>query len=270
VTATTALPAYSTELPLTSVQLPRISVIMPAYNEEAHVTDCIQNAKKQLNRSGMPYEILLVNDGSTDRTREVASALNEDGRLRIVGYPQNQGKGFAVQYGSRFVVGDIVVLMDSDADVSPDLIQQYINVLQNSDLAIASKWHPESVVSTPILRRFLSHAFHVLVMLLTGVTVSDTQSGFKAFRRDALTRIMTLISVKRYAYDVEVLTVAKLLNMKVAELPIKIQLSSLFSIRQVFRMLVDLLGITYRLRVIRWYQSNLSKSQPHYEPIIKW
>jgi len=79
-----------------------------------------------------------------------------------------------------------------------------------------------------------------------------------------------LVSVKRYAFDVELLAVARLLKLRVVELPVKIRLGSLFSARQVIRMLVDVLGITYRLRVIRWYQKNLHNRQPKYKPIIEW
>jgi hypothetical protein len=120
------------------------------------------------------------------------------------------------------------------------------------------------------MRRLLSHAFNRLVMLLTGLRVSDTQTGFKAFRREALEKIMNLVSVKHYAFDVELLVAAKLLRLRIVELPIKISLASLFSVRYVLRMFVDLLGITYRLRVIHWYQSNLHNPEAAYKPIIKW
>jgi hypothetical protein len=160
--------------------------------------------------------------------------------------------------------------MDSDADVKPDLMKQYVTVLRNNDIALASKWHPDSRVSTPVMRRLLSHAFNLLVMLLTGLRVSDTQSGFKAFRREALDKIMNLVSVKHYAFDVELLVAAKLLKLRIIELPIKIHLNSLFSARYVLRMLVDLLGITYRLRVTQWYQKNLHNPQAVYKPIVKW
>jgi hypothetical protein len=102
---------------------------------------------------------------------------------------------------------------------------------------------------------------------VAGVRVSDTQSGFKAFRSEALAKAMSLVSVKHYAFDVELLAVAKLLKLRIVEVPVRIRLGSLFSARQVVRMLVDLLGITYRLRVIRWYQKNLYNARATYRPI---
>ena len=239
-----------------SVTAPKISVIMPTYNEEENIAGCIALASARLGSLGWPYEIIVVDDGSTDATRrETRTADNP--HVKVVGYPHNRGKGFALKYGVKHATGDVVVFMDGDADIKPDLIEQYVTLLKDNDIAIASKRHPDSKVSAPILRRFLSHGFHCLVMLVTGVRVSDTQSGFKAFRREALSKVMSLVSVKRYAFDVEVLAVARLLKLRIVELPVKIHLGSLFSARQVVKMLVDLLGITYRLRVIRWYQRNL-------------
>jgi glycosyltransferase involved in cell wall biosynthesis len=252
-----------------SALIPKISVIMPAYNEQGRIRQSTLIARTYLDLLTIPYEIIIVDDGSTDRTREEAAACWKDSQVRVVGYGRNQGKGFATKFGAKYAAGDFVVFVDSDADISLDLIRQYVSVLDDNDIAIASKWHPSSQVSTPVLRKLLSRAFHCIVLLLTGVTVSDTQSGLKAFRGEALTEIMRLISVKRYAFDVEVLTVAKLLGLRIAELPVKIQLDSLFSIRHVLRMFVDLLGITYRLRVTRWYQANLHNSHAKYDHRIR-
>jgi glycosyltransferase involved in cell wall biosynthesis len=257
--------------PITSsLVAPKISVIMPAHNEEKAISECISGARVHLERLACPYEIIIVDDGSTDGTRAEAVRAAGNPHVKVVGYDRNQGKGFAIKHGTKYVTGDLVVFMDSDADVKPDLIEQYAAVLRNNDVALASKWHPDSRVSTPIMRRLLSHAFNRLVMLLTGLRVSDTQTGFKAFRREALASVMSLVSVKHYAFSVELLVVAKLLNLRIIELPIKIHLNSLFSARHIFRMFVDLLGITYRLRVIHWYQKNLYSRQAVCRPIIKW
>jgi glycosyltransferase involved in cell wall biosynthesis len=243
---------------------------MPAYNEEGKIAECVAHARAHLESLECPYEIIIVDDGSTDGTRAEAIRVSDNPDVRVIGYDRNRGKGSAIKYGTRYVTGDLVVFMDSDTDIKPDLIKQYVTLLRQYDIALASKWHPDSRVSTPILRRLLSHGFHILVMLLTGLKVSDTQSGFKAFRREALESVMSLVSVKHYAFDVELLVAAKLLKLRIIEHPIKIRLNSLFSARYVFRMLVDLLGITYRLRVTHWYQKNLHNPQAVYKPIVKW
>jgi hypothetical protein len=111
-------------------------------------------------------------------------------------------------------------------------------------------------------------SFNKLVRLLTGVKFSDSQTGFKAINGVCFKRIMNVISVKRYAYDVEVLAIAELLHLRVAELPVTIDQKSMFAARHVVYMAVDLLGIVYRLRVLRWYQKNLSCPGAKYRPII--
>jgi glycosyltransferase involved in cell wall biosynthesis len=216
------------------------------------------------------YEIIAVDDGSTDNTRAEALRVRNNPHVKVVGYSENRGKGFAIKHGVEYATGDVVVFRDSDADVIPGLIGRYVSLLRDCDIAIASKRHPDSHVKAPLLRKLLSYGFNILVMLLTGVRVSDTQSGLKAFRREALEKIMGLISVKHHAYDVELLTVARLFKMRIVELPVNIELSSQFSVRSIVRMLVDLMGITYRLRIIHWYQRNLHNSRADYKPVLKW
>jgi glycosyltransferase involved in cell wall biosynthesis len=252
------------------LHLPKFSVIMPAYNEQGRIAGCIASAKAHLEWIGAPYEIIVVDDGSTDDTRAEAMSVRSNPHVNVLGYMVNHGKGFAIQYGAKYATGDIVIFMDSDSDVKPEIIGQYVTMLKSYDIAIASKRHPGSRVSAPIMRKLLSHAFHCSVMLLTGIRVSDTQSGLKAFRREALSKIMALITVKHYAFDVELLAIARLLNLKVVELPVNIELTSSFSSRNVLRMLVDLLGIAYRLRLIHWYQRNLHNWEAKYNPILKW
>ena len=163
-----------------------ISVIMPAYNEEGKIAECVAHARAHLESLECPYEIIIVDDRSTDGTRAEAIRVSDNPDVRVVGYDRNQGKGSAIKYGTKYVTGDLVVFKDSDADVKPDLMKQYVTVLRNNDIALASKWHHDLRVSIPAMRRLLSHAFNCLVKLLTGLRVSDTQSGFKAFRHEAL------------------------------------------------------------------------------------
>jgi hypothetical protein len=109
-------------------------------------------------------------------------------------------------------------------------------------------------VEIPLIRRVLGHGFNVLVRLLTSVKLRDTQTGLKAIRRTALEDIFPRLTVKRYAFDVELLAVANLFGLKIVELPVRLKLDRMFSLREVWHMFVDLLGIAYRLRVKKWYQ----------------
>jgi hypothetical protein len=155
--------------------------------------------------------------------------------------------------------GEAVVFVDSDLEIDVKLVGRYVEALRHSDIVVASKGHPESVVDIPLTRRILGSSFNVLVRLLTGVTLRDTQTGLKAIRRSALKEIVPRLAVKRYAFDVELLTVANLLGLRVAEMPVTVRMKGLFKLRDVWWMFVDLLGITYRLRVLRWYQRALNQ-----------
>jgi hypothetical protein len=114
-------------------------------------------------------------------------------------------------------------------------------------------------VKVPVSRRILSEGFNGLVRLLTGVPLKDTQSGLKAMRKSAFVDIFPRLAVKRYAFDVELLSVAHLYGLKVVEMPVNIKLDASFKPNEMLHMFVDLLGIAYRLRIIHWYQRPLSK-----------
>ena len=232
-----------------------LSFVLPAYNEG----DCIECALDTLDRivqdSRLRYEIVVVDDGSIDSTRVKAlKYANRNGHVRVVGFDRNLGKGYAIKRGFMQATGDAVVFVDSDLEIDLKRVSSYVEALRRGDIVVASKWHPESVVEIPLMRRILGRGFNVLVRLLTGVKLKDTQTGLKAIRRKAFEDIFPRLAVKRYAFDVELLAVANLFGLKVVEMPVNLRMRALFSLREVWRMFVELLGITYRLRVLRWYQ----------------
>ena len=248
-----------------------MSVVMPAYNEVENIRRAILTLKRLAENSGVPdYEIIVVDDGSVDGTRQESLRLADGVRIRVVGYPHNRGKGFAVKYGVERTTGDIILLLDSDLEIRPSRLSTYLMNLQDCDIVVGSKRHRKSQVQAPAMRRVLSFAFHVLVKLLVDVRVSDTQSGLKVGRADCLRGVFRLMSVKKYAFDVEMLIVAQLLNCRIKEVPIEIRLGGRFRTREIVRMFIDILGIAYRLRVKRWYQSNLNSDRPSYPPIVRW
>jgi glycosyltransferase involved in cell wall biosynthesis len=247
----------------------RISIIMPAYNEAGCIARSIAIAKEQFETVRRDFEIIIVDDGSDDATRWNAEGVRDE-RVKVVGYDRNKGKGYAVKEGFNFVTGELCFLVDSDSEIRARDLSSYVKELETADVVIGSKRHPLSVVQTPMVRKFLSLGFNALERVLTGVKASDTQSGLKGARSTALYGILPLLSVKRYAFDAELLTVASLFNFKIREQAVHIELRATFSARQVFRMLIDLLGIAYRLRVRRWYQENMVKMSNTYKPIIPW
>lgn len=248
---------------------PEISIIMPAYNEEENIEKIIERTEKTLKEITENYELIIVDDGSKDNTYKKALQIaSKNEKIKIIKNRTNIGKGYAIKHASKYVTGKIVIIIDSDMEIDPEQIKQYIKILKKYDICIASKRHPKSIYKAPIIRKILSITFNKLVRLMTGIKLADTQTGLKAIKTEPFKKIMNIILVKRYAYDVEMLAIAQLLKLKIAELPVKIEQKSKFSIKAVMYMLIDLLGITYRLRIIKWYQKNLEKQNPKYKPII--
>lgn len=236
-----------------------VSFVLPAFNEGAAIEDVLERLDSTVNGHGFRYEVVVVDDGSVDDTRLRASSYAaRNGHVRVVGYSTNVGKGFAVKTGFWKTVGDAVVFVDGDLDVDVDQVERYVEALRRGDIVVGSKWHCDSVVEMFFVRRLLSHGFNVLARLLTGVRVRDTQTGIKAVRREAFCEVFRRVSVKQYAFDVELLVLTRLFGLRVVELPVKLKLNKLFSFREVWRMFLDLLGIAYRLRVKRWYQRGVS------------
>jgi glycosyltransferase involved in cell wall biosynthesis len=232
-----------------------LSLVLPAYNERDSIEVSLDALDRVVKDTKLRYEIVVVDDGSTDGTRlNAARYANRNGHVRVISYDRNVGKGYAIKTGFMQATGDAVVFVDSDLEIDLGTISKYVEALQHGDIAIACKWHPESVVEMPMTRRILSHVFNALVRLMTGSKLRDTQAGLKAMKRSAFKDIFPRLSVKRYAFDVELLTVASLYGLKVVEMPVNLRMRALFSLKEVWNMFLDLLGITYRLRVLRWYQ----------------
>ena len=239
---------------------PELSMVLPAYNEEDNIVKAISKVDEVISSLGFTYEIIVVNDGSNDGTvkRALEYAQNNN-HVRVIGYPKNMGKGYAIKTGFMKAKGDAVIFLDSDLDIKPINIKQYIQALSYGDIVVASKRHPNSHVELPLLRRFLSRGFNLLVRLLTKLDVSDTQSGLKAMRKDSLEKVFSSLLVKRYAFDVELLAVANLCGLKIIEMPVNLKITNgLFDLKEIFKMFIDLLAITYRIRIKRYYQNHIS------------
>jgi glycosyltransferase involved in cell wall biosynthesis len=237
-----------------------LSFVIPAYNEEDFIEDMLGTLNALIKDKNVPYEIVVVDDGSGDNTLANARRYAEkNGHVRVVSYRKNMGKGYAVKTGFMKADGNVVVFTDSDMEIDLRTISEYLEALKYGDVVIASKRHSDSHVEEPVSRRILSECFNDLVRLLTGVPLKDTQSGLKAMKKSAFNDVFPKLAVKRFAFDVELLAIANLCGLKVVEMPVNIKLGAKFKPREMWRMLLDLLGIAYRLRIIHWYQRQLPK-----------
>ena len=240
---------------------PELSLVLPAYNEGDKIQRVIEKVSQIARKTGLKYELIVVDDGSVDDTRRNLVDYICNTRhvtIRIIGYNKNMGKGYAVKTGFTHAKGDLVIFIDSDLDIDPTQITYYAEALKFGDIVIASKRHPQSRVEATVIRKILSYGFNILVKFLIGLNVSDTQAGLKAVRKSAFVDVFPKLTIKHYVFDVELLLLAKLLGLKIIELPVNVQLRNPFSLRDIWKMFLDLLGVAYRLRVLQWYQRTLS------------
>ncbi len=235
----------------------RVSVIMPAYNLENTIRLSIQRVKEVLEGHGYNYEIIVVDDGSRDGTyREALKASKSDpGKIRVYRLGENKGKGYALIYGYKHSSGDTVVFFDADLDIDPRQIPLLVESLESNgvDVVITSKWHPRSRTTSRLVRWFLSRSFYALARLFLGLNLTDTQTGAKAFKRSVLEHAVRELLVKRYAFDLELLTIISGQGYKIMEIPAlyEVRLNGRFKAREITRMLLDLLSIAYRHRFKR-------------------
>jgi glycosyltransferase involved in cell wall biosynthesis len=237
-----------------------VSVVMPAYNEATHIASNLRVTVETLSSLNYDFEVILVDDGSPDRTYREASKLiaTHGSRVRVVHYETNQGKGNALMCGSWFARGDIIVFLDADMDLHPEQVPVLIEMMgaKEADVVIGSKMHPLSRVNYPLVRRAYSWVYYSLIRLMFGLPVKDTQTGLKAFKREVLDRVFPKILAKRFAFDIEVLANAHRLGYKIIDAPVTLNFQRRFGrirSRDVLHIVIDTLAIFYRMHILRYY-----------------
>lgn len=236
-----------------------VSVVIPAFNEAVHIERTLAETVAAMEELGRPYEVIVVDDGSDDGTAElVAEAAAELPRVRVVGHGVNLGKGSALIRGAVAALGDLVLFVDADLEVHPRqfaLLHEELET-RSLDVAIGSKLHPGSQIEYTSYRRFLSLGYYLLVRLLFRLPVRDTQTGLKLYRADALRRVLPRLVVKRFAHDLEMLVVLRLLGYRIGEVPVVVTRARPFhrigagDIRNVAQ---DTAAIWYRRYLLRYY-----------------
>ena len=202
-----------------------MSVIIPAYNEENRLPKTLKAVDQYLKKQDYEYEILAVNDGSKDKTAEMVRRLESQIKgLRLLDNEQNHGKGYAVRQGMLGAKGDFRVFMDADNSTSIDHIEKMWPEFEaGNDVVICSRDLKESVISTKQSwwRIRLGNIFNLMVQIFSGLWgLWDTQCGFKGFSSRGAQDIFSRARINRWAFDVEVLVIAKKLGYNMKEIPV--------------------------------------------------
>jgi hypothetical protein len=203
-----------------------LSLVIPAYNEGLRLEAGVSRLQSAIDSGAIvpkSTEFVVVDDGSTDdtsaRARELFSAFPH---VRVVQLPKNRGKGGAVRAGVAVAAGPIIAFADADMAIDPGQTPQFIDALTMADLAIGSRAASGSSVNRSSLHRSLmNRAFNLLVNAVTRVSLHDTQCGFKAFRAPVAKLLFHCSATERFAFDVEILSLARRLGFVIAEIPVQ-------------------------------------------------
>jgi len=208
-----------------SAPAPQLSVVMPLYNEGAHITTNVEQTLSALRTLG-PFEIILVNDGSSDNSGEEIARLAETHAGEVVSlHLPRSGKGEALRRGTQAARGEFVVFLDADLDIPPEQILFFVAIqrVKKADAVIGSKMHPDSTVDYPLIRRVYSLGYYVLVKALFGLRVRDTQTGLKLVRRDLLLKALEKTESRGFTLDLELLVRLAQLGAVMVEAPVVVE-----------------------------------------------
>ena len=200
-----------------------VSLVIPAYNESAIVLDTIRAASAKLAELTEDYEVLIVDDGSTDGMAALVRGCG-DPHVRLEGYAPNHGKGRAVRTGMLAARGDVVLCTDADLAYGVDVFAVILDRFRAGDagLVIGSRrLGGEGYKNYPPLRILMSKCFGLLSHMISGLPY-DTQCGIKGYRREAAERIFSRCTTDGFSFDFEVLMRADRLGLKVEQIPVSV------------------------------------------------
>jgi glycosyltransferase involved in cell wall biosynthesis len=237
----------------------KISVVVPAFNEGRIIEASLREIARTFDEFGCDYEIVLIDDGSRDDTLKKALKVSDEiCRVKVKRNMENFGKGRAIKKAFRYCAGDYVVFLDADLDLHPGQAQTLFDImrLDEVDVVIGSKMHPNSQVRYPFHRKIISFIYFLVIKVLFGLPVHDTQTGLKLFKREVLEKVFPRMLVKKFAFDLEILAIARHFGFKIAEAPIVLTPRRPYGrigIKAMVQTGIDTLAIFYRMYIMKYY-----------------
>lgn len=236
----------------------KLSIIIPAYKEQDNIFRTLDDIVKSHDRLPYNYEVVVVVDGSPDKTA-LHAKKHKSNNIRVYEYFPNQGKGHALKYGTEKASGEIITFADAGGDFDPTQFDNCVKLMEvfDADFVIGSKRHPASKVDYPMKRKAFSYIYHKMTRWFLGVKVTDTQAGLKFLKKNVANDIMPRVLVKQYAFDLEMLVIANQLGYnRVFEAPVELNFNDVVSginTKTIRRMIVDTIAIFYRARILNYY-----------------
>jgi dolichyl-phosphate beta-glucosyltransferase len=230
---------------------PDLSIVIPAFNEELRLPETLSLISSYIRGSERETEVIVVDDGSTDRTADVAKSFRaEIRRLRVVANSKNRGKGYSVRHGMMEASGRIVLFTDADLSAPIEETDKLLAALANHDVAIGSRALNRSLISVrqSAFREYAGMIFNFIVRAVLRLPFVDTQCGFKAFRREPCRIIFQQQRIERFGFDPELLYLARHHGLRSTEIPVRWAHSPATKVS----MLRDSLQMFFDVFIIRW------------------
>jgi glycosyltransferase involved in cell wall biosynthesis len=232
---------------------PFLSIIIPAHNEENRLPGTLAQVFKFLNQQSFPFEVIVVENGSSDRTYQIAQDFAKQNKDLHVIQNGQPGKGLAIRRGVQAAAGDYLFFCDADLSMPIEQISKFLPPqLSHVDIAIASREAPGAVrYNEPYYRHLTGRVFNTLIRLLVLPGLQDTQCGFKCIRAEVARDIFPYQTLTGWAFDVELLYIARRHGYELVEIPIDWYFnddSKISVFRDSLRMFLDLLLIRRNAR----------------------
>lgn len=232
---------------------PYLSVILPAYNEEARIVPSLEKRHDYLEKQNYSYEVLIVNDGSTDKTKElVLEKIKDWSHFKLIDNKVNKGKGAVVKQGMLAAQGSWRLFMDVDESVTINEIERLWPYTKDYQIVIGSRYTAGGKITRkqPLIRRIISRGGNLLIQILVAWGIKDTQCGFKLFSAAAAKEIFPRQTMERWSFDMELVAIAKRHGYKIKEVPVIWQEqkgSRLRAVKAAGRALRDVFAIKWNL-----------------------
>jgi glycosyltransferase involved in cell wall biosynthesis len=234
-----------------SSAVPDLSIVIPAFNEELRLPQTLSLISSYIRASKRETEVIVVDDGSTDRTGDVAKSFrSEIHRLRVVANDRNRGKGYSVRHGMMEASGRVVLFTDADLSAPIEEADKLLAALADHDVAIGSRALNRKLISVrqSLFREYAGMIFNFIVRASLRLPFVDTQCGFKAFRREPCRIIFQQQRIERFGFDPELLYLARHHGLRSAEIPVRWAHSPATKVS----MLRDSVQMFLDVFVIRW------------------
>jgi dolichyl-phosphate beta-glucosyltransferase len=234
---------------------PYLSLIIPAFNEELRIGKSLDRVLVFLHSQSRTFEVIVVDDGSRDRTVEVVEQFrNSDPAVRVERRPRNLGKGEAIRMGMLQGNGSYLFFSDADLSVPIEALPTFLSILENGcDVAVGSRRKPGAVleVHQPLYRELMGKVFTWLSSWILALPISDFTCGFKGFRRKAARELFSRQRLKDWSFDAEILYIAKLRGYRTTEVPVAWRDDRATKVRLSGAVVLAFLGL-FKIRLNHW------------------